>query len=483
MGGLPRPATGVPRLPPVAVSGLALVVAVAAGHYFADGRTTLAAGLVLAVWYGPLVLLDLTMAVAVYVVVLYVGDITALSVGPNTMGLLLLLAWIGTLLTHTAHRLVLREHARLLLFLALFVLWLALSMTWAANSGEARNGLQNWTIAIAAFLVVLTAPQSPRDVAKIALAFVIGGVTSVAFGIATGELSAAATSAGELGRFTGGGGDANVQAAGFLAAMFLCPGLWPLVRSKLGRASLLLAFTLVTIGFFATQSRGGFISLAVAAAAGFVLLPPQRKRLLGLAGAAALGLGVFAALNPGGVARITDFSGGTSGRNDLWTVAWKIFTEHPWVGIGASNFQLVEPHYALLSGTLARVDLITEDPHLVHNVYLQLLTETGVIGLLVFLFVIGSCIRASWLAARRFDAVGQVGYGDLARAILMAEIAMLSAQFFISDGEDLRLWFLLGLGPALLSFANRAQHADYPGAARASPMVEGQPRFAARRLS
>jgi len=264
--------------------------------------------------------------------------------------------------------------------------------------------------------------------------------------------------------------------------MFLCPGLWPVARSRVARVSLLLAFTSVAVGFFATQSRGGLISLAFAAAAGFVLLPRQRKRLLGLAGAASVGLGVIATVNPGAVSRITDFGGGSSGRTDIWAVAWKIFTDHHWVGIGLSNFQTVEPRYALRSGELKRADLITEAPHLVHNVYLQLLTETGAIGLLIFLCVIAGCLRASWLAARQFDMIGRLGYGDLARAVLMAEIGMLSAQFFISDGEDLRLWILLGLGPVLLSLARRTQPVLASVAPRARA-VRPQARVAPTRLS
>jgi len=398
------------------------------------------------------------------------------------MGVLVLLGWIGMFITRSARSGVLREHSRLLLTLALLAVWLSLSVLWATNAYEAENGLQGWLLPIVAFVVVLTTPRSPRDVAIIAVAFIIGAVASVAFGTATGALSSAAARAGEAGRFTGGGGDANVQAAGFLVAMFLCPGLWPVARSRVARVSLLLAFTSVAVGFFATQSRGGLISLAFAAAAGFVLLPRQRKRLLGLAGAASVGLGVIATVNPGAVSRITDFGGGSSGRTDIWAVAWKIFTDHHWVGIGLSNFQTVEPRYALRSGELKRADLITEAPHLVHNVYLQLLTETGVIGLLIFLCVIAGCLRASWLAARHFDVIGRLGYGDLARAVLMAEIGMLSAQFFISDGEDLRLWILLGLGPVLLSLARRTQPVLASVAPRARA-VRPQARVAPTRLS
>jgi O-antigen ligase len=456
---LPAPPIWVPRIPPAVIAAVALLLAIVVGRFLADGRTNYAAALVLGVCYGPLVLLNLPLAFAVYVAVIFMQGISALSVAPNSMGVLVLLGWLGTFINRSARTGVLREHSRLLLGVALFTLWFSLSVLWASNAYEAENGVQGWLTAVLAFVVVLSTLRSPRHVTIIAGAFIVGAVASVYYGIASGALSAAATSAGETERFTGGGADPNVQAAGFLVSMFLCVGLWSLARSRTARIGLLLAFTSVAVGFFATQSRGGFISLAFAAVAGFVLLPRQRKRLLGLAGVACMGLGVVAAVNSAAVARITDIGGGSSGRSSLWAVAWKIFTEHTWLGIGLGNFQSVEPHYTLRSGPLNRADLVAETPHLVHNVYLQILTECGVIGFALFMIVIVSCMRTSWLAARRFDAAGHIGYGDLARAVLMAEIAMLSALFFISDGEDLRLWILLGLGPVLLSLARRTKPA------------------------
>ncbi len=449
---------GLPRVPPVTIAGTALLLAALTGHFFADGRVTYAAALVFGVCYGPVVLLNFTVAFACYVAVLFVQDVSALSVAPNSMGVLILLGWAGNVITRSARGSVFREQPRLLFAVAMFALWLSLSVLWASSSYDATNGLQDWLLAITAFLVVTTALHSPRQVTIIAVAFIVGAVASVAFGVASGALSAAATGASETalqGRFTGGGGDPNVQAAGFLTAMFLCSGLWSLAHGKLRRAAIVVAFVVVTVGFFATQSRGGLISLALTTIAGYVLLPDQRKRLLGLLGAGGVGLGVIAAVNSGAITRITDVGGGTSGRNDIWTVAWRIFEDHHWVGIGVSNFQALEPHYTLKVGALSRVDLIAEVPHYVHNVYLQMLTEAGVIGLALFLVVIVGSVRASWVAARRFDALGRRGYGDLARAVLMAEVAMLAAQFFISDGEDWRLWILLGLGPVMLSIARR----------------------------
>jgi O-antigen ligase len=454
----------LPRFPPGAIVALALVLAILAGHFFAGGHVAFGAAIVLGVCVGPLAFLDLTLALALYVAILFIQDAQALGVGPNTVGVLVLLGWAGTLVTRSARPIVLREQSRLLLALGMFALWLTLSLVWASDPGATGIGLQTWLLAILAFILAVTTLHSPRDVAIIGVAFIVGSVISVAFGAASGGLSPAAESVGEAtaqgGRFTGGGGDPNVQAAGYIVAMFLCAGFWGLARRRIMRVALVLAFIVVAIGFFATQSRGGLLALAVAALAGLVLLPRQRKRLLGLTAAAGIGLGVVAIVNSSAISRMTNIGGGSSGRNDLWQVAWTIFKRHPLNGIALNDFETVEPHYALSSGTLSRVELIADKPHLVHNVYLQLLTETGIVGFVLFLLIVIGSMRASWLAARRFDAGGHTGYGDLARAALMGSIAMLAAQFFISDGDDWRLWILLGLGPVLLSLARREAPAD-----------------------
>lgn len=59
-----------------------------------------------------------------------------------------------------------------------------------------------------------------------------------------------------------------------------------------------------------------------------------------------------------------------AGRNQLWTQAMKYFYENPWLGIGWTNFKTL----FTLRGT-----------H-VHNIYIQLLCETGIIGFSIFAF-------------------------------------------------------------------------------------------------
>jgi O-antigen ligase len=134
-------------------------------------------------------------------------------------------------------------------------------------------------------------------------------------------------------------------------------------------------------------------------------------------------------------------------------VALRIFHQHPLIGVGLDNFTVFEPRYALDPGRLIDARIVSEAPVLVHNTYLQLLVETGPIGLLALLIVVFISLRASWLAARRFDALGRIDYANLARAVLIGTIGVLAADFFLSNGNDFLLWILFALGPVMLTLA------------------------------
>jgi hypothetical protein len=448
----------------------ALLSATLFGDLLAGGHMKYGIGLVLVACFAPLVFFDLPKALAVWVAILFFQDLSVLSSGPNGVGVLIGLGWLGTFLGGERAGRILREHRRLLLAIAGLCLWQTLTVAWAAQAGDAANEAAYWWLAALGFLVVLTTIATTRDVGRIALAFVIGSVISVLIGFATGSLNASVdtiTQTALQGRFTGGGGDPNEQAAAFVAAMFLILGLFSIYRRRSARVCLLIGFLLMAIGFFATQSRGGLIAMAVATLAALILAPRQRGRILGLIGLIALGGGILLATTPGALSRITDLGGGTSGRSDLWRVGWQVFSGHPLFGIGAGNFVVVESHYVLRPGSIGRIQYITDVPHLVHNTYLQLLAETGIVGLLGYLAVIFGSLRAALEAARRFDALGLRQYADLTRAIMMGTIGMLAALFLITDGDDLRLWVLLALGPILLGVASRAS--PQPHAARAAP--------------
>jgi putative inorganic carbon (HCO3(-)) transporter len=172
-----------------------------------------------------------------------------------------------------------------------------------------------------------------------------------------------------------------------------------------------------------------------------------------LAAAAVLAIGVvYLTANPAPLERLTKADEG-SGRTELWGVALSVSADHPIAGVGLNNFIVQSPRYADRPGSLKYADLIAERPHAVHNTYLEVLVETGVIGLLLFLATVGAAVHATWSAVRIFDRRGERELAQLARGVLLATIAVLTGGLFLSLRSQAALWLLLSLGVVLLLMA------------------------------
>lgn len=79
-----------------------------------------------------------------------------------------------------------------------------------------------------------------------------------------------------------------------------------------------------------------------------------------------------------------------SGRTQLYRLAWELFKTHPLTGIGWGRYRLNTV------GIFSRYSTTTYDTH---NIYLQLLCETGIIGLFAFLLAAGMMLI---LAVRQY---------------------------------------------------------------------------------
>ena len=194
----------------------------------------------------------------------------------------------------------------------------------------------------------------------------------------------------------------------------------------------------------------------IAIAASF-LVARGRRLQVGVLIAVIVAIGAFW-FSASSLDRFKNFESGT-GRVDLWQVAWRMAEDNPVTGAGINNFRSESANYVLQPGRLESTDLIVDTPHVVHNVYLQQLAETGVIGFALLVAVLVTALRASWTASRQFDELGDSRFANLARAVLVGQIGSLTASVFISNGYDRRLWLLLALGPMLAAVAHRAGEA------------------------
>ena len=123
-------------------------------------------------------------------------------------------------------------------------------------------------------------------------------------------------------------------------------------------------------------------------------------------------------------------------------------------GVGAGNFRDSSAHYVLTEpGAIANTEFIIDQPRFAHNIYLEILAELGVIGLALFLALVGATIGTGVRAARKFAVYDDTDMALLSRAVVVAVVALLAMDFFLSDQFSKQLWLLLALCPALLSIA------------------------------
>ena len=410
--------------------------------------------------YVPLVLVNLPLGMVVWIPSVFLRAVPALDVGPNVAGMLVLLGWVGALAAPGSRLPALLERLRGPLIAAGgLVLWILLSLSWADQSPTDTESVTAWVVAGAIFVVGATALARRRYLRLAAGAFVVGAVMSVAIGLATSELAPAATTGMggmEQNRAVGGSGDPNVLAAGIVPAMALAAGLAAGARGAPVRLVALLSIGVLALGLAAAESRGGLVAAVVAVMAALVVA--RRQRIFIVAGVllvAALLAGWFS-IDPEGWSRVTDLSDKGSGRSELWTVAWQMWQDYPVAGVGFEGFVHNGGDYVRELGPLEFADFLVEKPKVVHNTYLQLLVETGIVGLLLYVIVIAMSVGCAWRGTVRFERAGDAAMAALGRAVVVAVLSILAASFFISGGADRRAWILFAFGPALLAASERA---------------------------
>jgi O-antigen ligase len=430
-------------------------------------RTSTGLAAVVALLYAPLVFFNLPLALTLWVPLTFMTSLHFAWSGPAVISVMLLAAWIGTLAATRAQRAAVLSRQRFIVAaIVLFLLWGTLSVLWSTDSTRALEALLDWLVAAGVFMIVATTITSPRQARFILLAFVIGGVASAIIGFATTGLrpspSALAGASQAEGRLTGGSGDPNYLAAGLVASIVIAAALLVTTRRAAARVGLLFAIAILVAGMVASQSRGALLASLGASLAALVLFKRRRLAVGGVLATIAVLAGLWLAADPSALHRLTNFNGGGTGRSDLWKIAWRVGTHHPIVGVGLDNFVTQESQYVREPGVLTSVALITDKPHVVHNLYLQAFTETGAIGFTLLIGMAVGFLSSGIRAARRFDIRGQTELATLARAVVIAELSLFIALFFLSDGPDERFWVLFGAGAGLLGLA-RASHSEATG--------------------
>jgi O-antigen ligase len=236
-------------------------------------------------------------------------------------------------------------------------------------------------------------------------------------------------------------------------------------RARREQLGYLLAAAAIALGILFTYSRGGMLTLGAVifllvlvrrlpvnamtvttAVAGLIALIPTNvgKRFLT----------IETLISKPEATAVIDAS--SDKRRQLLEVGWRIFADHPFVGVGAGNFGSHYPAYANMVG-LSSLDFtpmgVRQYPH---NLYLEMGTETGLLGLLAFSGAMAVTLAALVRSRRALLARGEEAPAALVTAIAFAIAGYLIASLLLHSGIPRYLWMFLGLAIAAIGLTEDA---------------------------
>ncbi len=242
------------------------------------------------------------------------------------------------------------------------------------------------------------------------------------------------------GRLMGPFGNPNNLASYLLMVMPLQLGWLLEVRRRTLRIGLIVGFLLEGLVLLRCDARGAWLALLLALA--LCLLATHRFLWLGVLGLPGA-VGVLRWHRAGLLTTVTRLD---PGRSEGWSVAWAMFRDHPWTGIGWGRYMAHYLAYAPPAQSYnpsIRVDW--GRPQYAHNCYLQILAEGGVFSLAAFLGLVG------WIL---YGLVKRLAAQPAAQAGITAGLLSALGAGLLNIGFDTGLyslqiaslfWVLLGL--------------------------------------
>lgn len=335
----------------------------------------------------------------------------------------------------------------------LFIIWMYVSNPQAAWSGVDRNWiftyLQLWVLMYVSGDLL----DEPRKHHLVMGLFAAVSVVSAYFAITQGYITDDILDAPRVGGFAAGSNDA---ARYFVVAMVFVTYLRSQVKHPFIRFLLLGGIIITYLGVFYTASRTGMILLFFAQMLLFFFQHEGKLRvqyliIFGLAFAmivllAEPILGILGNILPS-ITKGTDTMGL---RYDLWKAGWYMWLDHPVSGVGVGMFRYKVPVYML------RIPGVVPRSLVAHNIYITILTETGIVGFILFMSTLIVALN-NYIKAKRHMEAPQL---DERNVWLIVFLVMLLGGMTKTDQIDKLLWMVLGIS---VYFANLTHVTDQNG--------------------
>lgn len=332
----------------------------------------------------------------------------------------------------------------------LIVTWSVVTIPAALFPGVAAKAFMDGFSKVCALYVVLVlAVRGLPDVRRLSMTFAWGGVAYCLYVVAMGRMTAAGD---RVTGFSTSGYDPNDYAAYAVACVPFMLLLLGRRESPWRRVSAVGGLGVLMMGIVLSGSRGGFVALIAA-----VLAMLWRFDALSRAwrfGGVALGAAVIVAFANDAwwdrmatlLAPSKDYNATEDvGRTKTWLRGLGYFAQRPITGVGAENFSVAE---GTLNPLLARERYGIGVQRLApHNSYLQMITELGLPGIVLFLTAITTSFVALRDGMRRLAPLDPMAR-PLGHALVASLVGMYVSAFFLSHAYSAMVYasFALAVG-------------------------------------
>lgn len=347
-----------------------------------------------------------------------------------------------------------------LLVLLVYCVALALSFYYAQDDNRVADGFADTIKNIALGLGLAALVWRPAHL-RFALWGIIGG--ALFLGTLTAVKLASGNVAAEFGGFARSGvkfiaQDENIfrmsgplQDPNFFGQLMLIavPIAFERMITEQSRvlkliAALTLLLSLATIVL--TFSRGAFASLVVLTGLALLFSRSRRKWII----AASVAVVISLPLIPSGfIDRFTtsfpvvahdNADESVKGRTGEMLVAWKMFVDHPVLGVGFQNYPKYFQRYTIEFDQMPR-----GDARPAHSLYLEVAAERGMVGIFSLAWLLIYLGKISLDGCRTLAGAGRQAEASMIIGLSLGCIGYLLAAVFLHDAYPRYFWLLCGL--------------------------------------
>ncbi len=303
------------------------------------------------------------------------------------------------------------------------------------------------------YFLIANLAKTKKDIAVIVITLLILGLMTSVLAIYQSTHGIGLQMSGGILRVTGFSNDPNDLALSLLLLLPFAFGL--LVRSqRLGvKAVYLTLFSIYLIVIGLTFSRAVYLGLPILIIISAWKFMEKGKRFLAIVTVSLIfSVGLF--FLPQKVWQriqtitMTELDPSIWSRLDGYIVGGKMMAEHPIVGVGIGRWRL-EYWPVAFASPLVR----TKSSSVQHNIFLEVGSETGFLGLFFFILLIICAFRDIRETRRIFDRLNEEMLAMFSQALEIGLIGFLISTMFVAAIHVKFFWIILGFMLALRGLA------------------------------